>query len=183
MFVKKHRDEWGKIVVTQLESVGAYTLATEKAIELNKQTDHYKALLNGSKEAQAALAAQQLLDSNKLLDAKAKELGAENGHLKAMQELFSANLTAMGLTTEETGLLTKRNELALQEKTILDAIVTETNPLKRRQLEEQAASQLAINGLVRDQNATELEMYNRKKVISALEESIRISKIMGRDVD
>lgn len=183
LFVKKHREEWGKVVVAQLESVGAYEQATALQIKLNKETDAYKTMLNKAPEAQAARAAQELLDQAKVQESRRKTLDLINEQAKAMQDLNKAELEARGMSSEEIGFRTKAAEMDQQEKALLDQIITESNPLLRAQLEEQALKQMEINDLLKQQNAIDIEIFNRKREITVLEESIRIAKILGREVD
>ena len=181
LFVKKHQADWGKIVVAQLESVGAYEQAAQKAAELNKETDAYKTLLNSSKEAQAALAAQQLLDTNKLLEAKRKELEFENSHIQAMQGLQSAKLAAMGVSSEEITLMMQKKTLALEEKVLQDQINTETNPRRKAQLEEQLQAQMSINSAIREESESRLKIIQNQQALSAMQQSMKMSTALGQD--
>lgn len=183
LFLKKHREEWGKIVVAQLESVGAYSQAAEKAIELNTATDAYKTLLNKSEEAQAALTAQRTLDGNKLLDAKRKELEFENSHLQVIQQLHGARMAALGVSGEEITLSLQSRDLALQEKSLQDQINTETNPTRKLQLQEQLQVQQSINFAVKDEGESRLKIIQNQQTLAALQQSLKMGTALGQDTN
>ena len=184
LIIKKHRSEWGKIVISQQESTGEYIKAAQAAIALEKTTDNYKTMVNASKtskEAQAALDAQAILDANKLLDAKRKELDFENQHTQTVLELKAAKLAAYGVSSQEITLMQKRETLNLAEKKMQDQITTEKNPKIKAQLEEQLAIQQSINYQIKEQSDNQLKLIQNNQTLSTVQQAIKMYEALGKD--
>lgn len=180
--VKKNQDAWGKIVVSQLEAVGAYEQAAQKATELNKLGNDYLTMKNAaakSQEAAAALQAQEVLDQQRMLEAKAKTLDLENNHLAAMRSIETAKLSALGIDNDAIAAAMAAAAARLEEKKLLDQIATEINPLRRQQLSEQLAGQRELNALV----TAEARERNKIKLINdqfaLLQQQIDMQKQQG----
>lgn len=158
--VKKNRAEWGGIVVSQLESVGQFEKAAQLQIELNKQTDEYKALLNASKdskEAQAALDAQALLDKQKLVDAEKKSLeltlAKKSASASAMQQLIQLT-TANGGDTR--GLQATQLQMEYEKKRYEYSV----------QLAEARKNENDIAANITEQNLSQLDALYSQRTLS-----------------
>lgn len=184
LLVKKNRDQWAGIVVEQLESVGAYSHAAAKQIELNKLTDEYKTMQKAAlevPEAAAALRAQELLDHQNLMEAKRKELQLETDHHGVMLDIEAQKLATLGYDQESIYLKNGYLQALDEEKILQDQIATEINPKKKAQMEEQLSAQQELNRLIRSETEERKRINDLLSQSAAYNDLIKMAKAAGAD--
>jgi hypothetical protein len=184
LIVEKNRNEWAKIVVSQLESTGEYEKAATEAIRLNQLTKEYKTLKSaatGSEEAAAALRAQELLEQQQLLAAKRKLLQMDTDHQATMIRIERSKLSALGYDDVAIQLMTGKLEAANQEAELANQIATEINPKLKAQLQEQLEAQRVVNGLVQEEVELRNEVADAQKKVAAYNDLIKMAQAAGED--